>query len=63
LDSVSILPVTTKIDTAVLPNSGKRLKNFENKASSSQLSMYLNVDDVAVTDKEHMAELFKSPLH
>ena len=36
-------------------NSGKDL---ENKPSSSQLPMSLKVDDVVVTDKKHMAELF-----
>ena len=32
--------------------------NLEKKPSSSQLPMSLNVDDVVVTDKKHMAELF-----
>ncbi|CAB1352462.1 unnamed protein product, partial [Coregonus sp. 'balchen'] len=41
----------------------KTVKDQENKPSSTQLPMSLNVDDVVVTDKEHMAELFKSPLH
>jgi hypothetical protein len=41
----------------------KTVQDLENKASSSQLPMSLNVDDVVVTDKKHMAELFKSPLH
>ncbi|CAB1319050.1 unnamed protein product, partial [Coregonus sp. 'balchen'] len=36
----------------------KTVKDLENKPSSSQLPMSLNVDDVVVTDKEHMAELF-----
>ena len=36
----------------------KTVKDLENKPSSSQLSMSLNIDDVVVTDKEHMAELF-----
>ena len=31
--------------------------NLENKLSSSQLTMSLNVDDVVVIDKKHMAEL------
>ncbi|CAB1313533.1 unnamed protein product, partial [Coregonus sp. 'balchen'] len=35
----------------------KTVKDLENKPSSSQLPMSLNVDDV-VTDKGHMAELF-----
>ncbi|CAB1312109.1 unnamed protein product, partial [Coregonus sp. 'balchen'] len=34
------------------------VKDLENKPSSSQLPMSLNVDDVVVTDKQHMAELF-----
>jgi hypothetical protein len=34
------------------------VKELENKPSSSQLPMSLNVDDVVVTDKKHMAELF-----
>ncbi|CAB1342567.1 unnamed protein product [Coregonus sp. 'balchen'] len=36
----------------------KMVKDLENKLSSSQLPMSLNVDDVVVTDKEHMAQLF-----
>ena len=36
----------------------KTVKDLENKPSSSQLPMSLNVDDVVVTDKKHMAELF-----
>ncbi|CAB1331549.1 unnamed protein product [Coregonus sp. 'balchen'] len=36
----------------------KMVKDLENKPSSSQLPMSLNVDDVVVTDKECMAELF-----
>ena len=36
----------------------KRVKDLENKPSSFQLPMSLNVDNVVVTDKEHMAELF-----
>ncbi|CAB1330346.1 unnamed protein product [Coregonus sp. 'balchen'] len=36
----------------------KTVKDLENKPSSSQLPTSLNVDDVVVTDKEHMAELF-----
>ncbi|CAB1315477.1 unnamed protein product, partial [Coregonus sp. 'balchen'] len=36
----------------------KTIKDLEDKPSSSQLPMSLNVDDVVVTDKEHMAELF-----
>ena len=35
----------------------KTVKDLENK-TSSQLPMSLNVDDVVVTDKKHMAELF-----
>jgi hypothetical protein len=34
------------------------VKNLENKPSSSQLPMSLKVDDVIVTDKKHMDELF-----
>ena len=37
-------------------SSGKRFKDLENKPSSSQLPMSLNVDDVVVIDKERMAE-------
>ena len=40
----------------------KVVKVLKNKPSSSQLPMSLNVD-VVVTDKEYMAELFKSALH
>ncbi|CAB1345036.1 unnamed protein product, partial [Coregonus sp. 'balchen'] len=36
----------------------KTVKDLENKLSSSQLPMSLNVDDVVVTDKELMAELY-----
>jgi hypothetical protein len=36
----------------------KMVKDLENKPSSTQLPMSLNVDDVVVTDKEHMAEHF-----
>ncbi|CAB1320181.1 unnamed protein product [Coregonus sp. 'balchen'] len=37
----------------------KNVKDLENKPSSSQLHMSLNVDDyVVVTYKEHIAELF-----
>ena len=42
-----------------LRSSGKRLKN---KSSSSQLPMTLNIDDVVVTDTEHVAELFNHHL-
>ena len=34
------------------------VKDRENKPSSSQLPMSINVDDVVITDKERMAELF-----
>jgi hypothetical protein len=34
------------------------VKDLENKPSSSQLLMSLHFDDVVVTDKKHMAELF-----
>ena len=33
-------------------------KDLENKPSSSQLPMSINVDDVVVSEKEHIAELF-----
>ena len=36
----------------------KTVKDLENKSSSSQLPMSLNVDDVEFTGKKHMAELF-----
>ena len=36
----------------------KMAKDLENCPSSSQLPMSLKVDDVVVTDKKHMAELF-----
>ena len=36
----------------------KMVKDLGNKPSCSQLPMSLNVDDVVVTDKKHMAELF-----
>jgi hypothetical protein len=36
----------------------KTVKVLENKSSSSQLPMSLNVDDVVVTDKKNMAKLF-----
>ena len=36
----------------------KKVKYLGNKPSSSQLPMSLKVDDVVVTDKKHMAELF-----
>ena len=36
----------------------KTVKDLENKHFSLQLPMSLNVDDVVVTDKKHMAELF-----
>jgi hypothetical protein len=38
----------------------KMVKDLENKPSSSQLPMSLNVDDVVVTDKEHMALMITS---
>ena len=34
------------------------VEDLENKPSSSQLPMSLKVDDVVVTGKKHMAELF-----
>ena len=36
----------------------KMVHDLENEASSSQLPMSLKVDDMVVTDKKHMAELF-----
>jgi hypothetical protein len=36
----------------------KTVKDLENKPSSSQLPVSFKVDDVVVTDKKHMAELF-----
>ena len=40
----------------------KTVKDLENKPSSSQLPMSINVDDVVVTDRKHMAELFNHHL-
>ncbi|CAB1343099.1 unnamed protein product, partial [Coregonus sp. 'balchen'] len=53
---------TQAIQKAKAKKFWKTVKDLENKPSSSQLPMSLNVDDVVVTDKEHMAELFNHHL-
>ncbi|CAB1342814.1 unnamed protein product [Coregonus sp. 'balchen'] len=52
------LPRNTLVLGCLHQKVWKTVKDLENKPSSSQLPMSLNVDDEVVTDKEHMAELF-----